>query len=184
MASYGCANKRMVSVLAIAALGGLLAFAGCSGGPKYPDSEAAVNNALAQDNLSAVHVSQNRNTGVITLTGTLSSQQQKLRAEDDARSSAPKYTVADETAVVAPPTAVVAAQSDTDIAIQDRFNRELKEHRYFAHDTIAAKSTNGKVVLTGTVRTEFDKREAEKLAKAIPNVHQVENDLTIAPRGK
>ncbi|MGO8720574.1 MAG: BON domain-containing protein [Acidobacteriaceae bacterium] len=172
-------HKYLLSALVVTGLGGVLMVAGCSSGPKYPDSESAVTSALAQEDLGNVHASQDRDKGVITLTGTVSSQEQKLQAEDAARQAAPKYAVADETTVVPPPSAVVSAQSDTDIAIQDRFNEEVKKHRYLAEDDITAKSTQGDVVLTGTVRTNFNKHEAEKLAKAIPNVHKVENDLNV-----
>jgi hyperosmotically inducible periplasmic protein len=173
--------NRYFSTLVITGLGGVLLLAGCSEGPKYPNSKPAVTSALAQDNLSNLVVSQDRQKGVITLTGTVPSQEKKFQAEDIVKNAAPKYTLADETTVVPPPSAVVPAQSDTDIAIQDQFNKDVKKHRYLADDDMTAKSTNGDVVLTGTVRTDFDKREAEKLAKAIPNVQKVENNLQVEP---
>lgn len=181
MAKRNEGRTRLLSASVIAGLGAVLLVAGCSGGPKYPNSRPAVISSLAQDNLSNLDVSQNRNTGVITLTGTVTSQESKLQAEAIVRNAAPKYTLADETTVVPPPSAVVQGPSATDLAIQDNFNKEVKKHRFLDRpgDNIVAKSTNGNVVLTGTVRTNFDKHEAEKLAKAIPNVHKVENDLKI-----
>ncbi len=82
--------------------------------------------ALMLDNLSNVHISQDRNKGVITLTGTVPSQEKKLLAENAIKQAAPSYTIADEIAVTPPPSPVVTTQSDTDIAIQDRFNAEVK----------------------------------------------------------
>ena len=82
--------------------------------------------ALMLDNLSNVHISQDRNKGVITLTGTVPSQEKKLLAENAVKQAAPSYTIADEIAVTPPPSPVVTTQSDTDIAIQDRFNAEVK----------------------------------------------------------
>jgi len=43
------------------------------------------------------------------------------------------------------------------------------------------KSTNGVVVLSGSVKTEADKLEAQKLAKAVPNVQQVVNEIDVKP---
>ena len=167
------------SALVLVGLGGVLLVAGCSSGPKVSNSEPTVTSSLAQDNLSNLIVSQDRKKGVITLTGTVPSQLKKLQAEDIVREAAPKYTLADETTVVPPPSAVVQGPSATDLAIQHEFNQEVKKHRYLADDDITAKSTQGDVDLIGTVRTNFDKREAAKLAESIPNVRKVENDLKV-----
>jgi BON domain len=71
-----------------------LIFAGCNNGPKYPDSESAVNNALTQNNLGSIHVSQDRDKGVVTLTGTVPNQDQKAQAENVAKGAASAYTIA------------------------------------------------------------------------------------------
>lgn len=172
-------NFWTVTTLVTASFAGICLM-GCGGGPKYANVEPGVKNALAMDNLKSVSVSQDRNTGVITLTGTLPSEQKKLQAEDIAKGAAPKYTLADETTVVPTPSAVVTP-NPADIAIQTQFNKEVKEHHFLDRpgDDIKATATNGDVVLTGKVRTDYDKRQAEKLAKGIPNVHQVKNDLTV-----
>ena len=47
--------------------------------------------------------------------------------------------------------------------------------------SISVKSTNGVVVLSGSVKTEADKLEAQKLAKAVPNVQQVVNEIDVKP---
>lgn len=178
MAMRGKMARRLSIV---AGLAGAMVVAGCSSGPKYPDSEANVNTALTQNNLGAIHVSQDRDKGIITLTGTVPTDAQKEQAESVAKEAASAYTIADQIAVVPPEnaSAVKAANSDIDDAIQDRFKAELKRHSYFKGDDISVKSTNGSVTLSGTVRTEFDKRQAEKLAKAIPNVQQVVNEIQV-----
>ena len=173
-------NLCIVTTLVVAGLAGVCAMVGCNSGPKYANVKPRVQNALAMDNLNGISISQDRNKGVITLTGTLSSEQRKLQAEDIAKGAAPKYTVADETTVVPPPSAVVTP-SPTDIAIQTQFNKVVKSHSFLDRpgDDIKATATKGDVVLTGKVKTDYDKRAAEKLAKEIPNVHQVKNDLTV-----
>jgi osmotically-inducible protein OsmY len=175
-------NQRFISSLVITGLAAACLLAGCNSGPKYPNSKAEVTRSLTQDRLSNLTVSQDRSRGVITLTGTVPSQEKKLQAEDIAKSAAPKYKVVDETTVVPPPSAVVAAKpSWKDVAIQDKFDQEVKQHHFLDRwgDNINVKSINGDVVLSGKVRTEYDKREVEKLAKSIANVQKVENNLTV-----
>ncbi|MGH9617486.1 MAG: BON domain-containing protein [Acidobacteriaceae bacterium] len=174
-------RKGITRAFAIASLAGGLLLGGCQSNPKYPDSKDAVNNALTQNNLGAIHVAQDQTKGVITLTGTVPSQDQKSQAESVAKQAAPNYTIADEIAVVPPQNAnaTQAANSDIDSAIEDNYKAELKKHSYFKHDDISVKSTNGSVMLTGTARTAYDKKEAGKLAKAVPNVKQVVNEIEV-----
>lgn len=175
------AGRWVGRILATAGLAGALIFAGCNNGPHYPDSEAAVNNALTQNNLGSIHVSQDRDKGVITLTGTVPSPDQKTQAENVAKGAASAYTIADEIAVVPPQnaSATQAANSDTDSAIEDNFKAEIKKHRNLDDQSIDIKAKNGAVVLSGTVRTEAQKREAKRLAKGIPNVQQVVNEIKV-----
>ena len=181
MFSKRIGSKLALNALAIAGLAGILTVAGCNNGPHYPDSKDAVNNALTQNNLGSIHVSQDRDKGVITLTGTVPTQDQKTQAESVAKQAAATYTVADEIAVVPPANAdaTKAANSDTDDAIEDSFKAELKKHHNLDDQSISVKSKNGAVVLSGSVKTEAQKREADKLAKAVPNVQQVVNEIEV-----
>ena len=174
-------QKVTSKVFAIASLAAGLVIAGCNSNPKYPDSKAAVNNSLTQNNLGAIHVSQDQTKGVITLTGTVPSDSQKTQAESVAKQAAPNYTIADEIAVLPPQNAdaTKAANSDTDNAIEDYFKAELKKHRNLNDQDISVKAKNGAVVLTGSVKTEAQKREAERLAKHVPNVQQVVNEIEV-----
>ena len=171
--------------MATASLAGALMIAGCSNNPHYADSKDAVNNALTQNNMGAIHVSQDRDKGVMTLTGTVPNEDQKTQAESIAKQAAPTYTVADQIAVVPPANAdaAKAANSDTDSAIEDSFKAELDKHRNLKDQSISVKSKNGSVTLSGSVKTEAQKREAEKLAKKVPNVQQVVNEIDVK-RGK
>jgi hyperosmotically inducible protein len=177
-------KKGTTRMFAIASLAVGLVIAGCSSSPKYPDSKEAVNNSLTQNNLGAIHVSQDQTKGVITLTGTVPSDSQKSQAESVAKQAAPQYTVADEIAVVPPQNAdaTKAANSDTDDAIEDTFKADLKKHRNLDDQDISVKAKNGAVELTGSVKTEAQKREAERLAKHVPNVQQVVNEIEVKPR--
>jgi hyperosmotically inducible protein len=176
-------KNGITKAFAIASLAGGLLIAGCNNNPKYPDSKEAVNNSLTENNLGAIHVSQDQGKGVITLTGTVPSDSQKTQAESVAKQAAPNYTIADEIAVVPPQNAdaTKAANSDTDDAIEDSFKADLKKNRNLDDQDISVKSKNGAVVLTGSVKTAAQKREAERLAKHVPNVQQVINELEVKP---
>jgi osmotically-inducible protein OsmY len=182
-------NRRFVSSLTIMGLAAACLLAGCNNGPKYPDSKPQVTSSLAQDNLSNLTVSQDRKNGVITLTGTVPSKEEKLQAEDIAKTAAPKYRIADQTTVApaassgAPVTSAVVAgtPSQTDAEIQQQFNAKVNLHHSLARagNTITGTSKNGVLIITGKVRTKAEKREVEKLANSIPHVQQIEDDLTI-----
>lgn len=176
-------NNLAWKAIAIAGLAGAMMIGGCNSNPKYADSKDAVNNSLTQNNLGAIHVAQDRDKGVITLTGTVPTDDQKTQAESIAKTAAPTYTIADEIAVVPPANAdaTKAANSDTDDAIESNFKAELKMHHNLDDQSISVKSKNGTVELTGSVKTTAQKREAEKLAKKVPNVQQVVNELEVKP---
>ena len=74
-----------------------------------------------------------------------------------------------------------AAASDTDSAIEDNFKAAIKKHRNLDDQSISVKSKNGSVLLTGSVKTAAQKREAARLAKGVPNVQQVVNELEVKP---
>ncbi len=176
-------GNKAWSAIAAASLAGVLMIVGCNNNPKFSDSKDAVNNSLTQNNLGSIHVSQDRDKGVITLTGTVPTDDQKTQAESIAKTAAPTYTIADEIGVVPPENAgaTKAANSDTDDAIEDSFKAELKKHHNLDDQSISVKSKNGAVVLSGSVKTRAQKREADKLAKGIPNVQQVVNELEVKP---
>ncbi|MHB1937775.1 MAG: BON domain-containing protein [Acidobacteriaceae bacterium] len=174
-------KNGMTKMFAVASLAGGLLIAGCNNNPKYPDSKDAVNNSLTQNNLGAIHVSQDQDKGVITLTGTVPNDAQKTQAETVAKQAAPNYTIADEIAVVPPDNAgaTKAANSDIDDAIEDNYKAELKKNRSLNAQDISIKSKNGAVILSGSVKTSAQKREAERLAKHVPNVQQVVNEIEV-----
>jgi len=177
-------QKIALKAITIAGLASFLMVAGCNNKPKYPDSKDAVNNSLTQNNLGSIHVSQDEDKGVITLTGTVPNDGQKMQAENVAKQAAPQYTIADEIAVVPPndASATKAALSDTDTAIEDTFKADLKQHRALNDQSIDIKAKNGAVILSGSVKTMAQKKEADKIAKKVPNVQQVVNELKVEPK--
>src|ERR1700748_1463721 len=75
---------------------------GCTTQPAHPDDKSAVTNTLRNNSLIDVGVSQDQDKGVITLTGSVNSQDQKSQAETLAKGAAPTYTIANEIGVRPP----------------------------------------------------------------------------------
>lgn len=162
-------------------LAGALVVAGCKA--SHPDEKSAVTTSLSSNNLSAVSVSQDREKGVMTLTGSVDTQDQKNQAESLAKQSAPDYTIADEIGVRPPGDSQAGSvASNRDSAIEDNFKADLKEHKNLNDQSISASAKNGTLVLKGTVKTVSQKEEAEKLAKSVPNVQQVVNEIEVNPK--
>lgn len=162
---------------------GALVVTGCQNKSAHPDEKPAVTSSLSSNNLGDVSVSQDRDKGVMTLTGNVGSDDQKTQAENLAKQAAPDYTVADEIGV-RPPGAESQAKSvssDLDSAIEDNFKASLKANKNLDDQSIHASAKNGTLVLKGTVKTVKQKKEAEKLAKQVPNVQQVVNELEVKP---
>jgi len=169
---------------AAAMLAGALAVAGCHNA-SHPDEKDAVRNALNSNKLYSINPSQDRDKGVITLTGNVGSDDLKAQAETVAKQAAPDYTIANEIAVQ--PTGADSSQanavsSNLDSAIEHNFKASIKAHKYLDSQSIHYAAKNGTLVLKGTVKTDEQKREAESLAKQVPNVQQVVNELKVKPK--
>ena len=179
MKSTNSTRKLLLSSAAV--LAGAMIVAGCNK-PAHPDEKSAVNDALKNNNLSAVSVSQDRDKGVMTLKGNVDSQDLKNQAENIARQAAPDYTVADEIGVRPPGESTAGSvASNLDSAIEDNYKAMIKAHASLNDQSISASAKNGTLVLKGSVKTAKQKKEAEDLAKKVPNVQQVVNEIEIKP---
>lgn len=162
-------------------VGGLM-IAGCHNEPAHPDEKSAVTSTLKSNNLDAVNVSQDRDKGVMTLTGNLDSADLKSQAETLAKQAAPDYAIADEIGVrPAGESNAGSIASNLDSAIEDNFKASLKSHKNLDDQSIHYSAKNGTLLLKGTVKTVQQKKEAESLAKQVPNVQQVVNEIEIKP---
>lgn len=178
-------NKKQRKFLSgsVAILAGVLVVSGCNSKPAHPDEKSAVTNAMSGNNLSDVSVSQDQEKGVMTLSGDVASADQKAQAESLARQAAPDYTVANEIGVR--PSGVEgqakAVDSNLDSAIEDNFKASLKANTNLDDQSIDYSAKNGTLVLKGSVKTAAQKAEAGKLAKEVPNVQQVVNEIEVKP---
>lgn len=150
---------------------------------QFPDEKSSVNSVMSTNNLSNVSVSQDREKGVMTLSGSVASDDQKTQAQSLAKQAAPDYTIANEIGVEPPgdQSQAKAVASNLDSAIEDNFKASLKAHENLNDQSIDCSAKNGTLVLKGSVKTERQKREAGKLAKEVPNVQQVVNEIEVKP---
>jgi len=158
-----------------------LALAACNQGPKHPDVKYRVDTAMTQNNLGVVKVSQDQDKGVITLTGDVDSEDQKAEATNVAAQAAPGYAISNELGVRAVGQAgrARAVDSSLDSVIEDNFKASLKAHKNLDDQHISYDAKNGTLVLKGSVKTPAQRDAAQKLAKAVPNVKQVINEIQV-----
>lgn len=167
------------STLVIAAS---LALSGCRG-HDHPDDRMAVYNALNQHDLRSVTVSQDRHAGTITLSGIVGSNDNKQRAEQIAKLAAPDYSIVDrlqvETAGLQSEIKSATANAQLDSAIEDHFRARLASHKALKGRNIKCYASNGTLTLKGTVKSYQERKQAEELARKVPEVQKVVNELEI-----
>ncbi|MGH9744036.1 MAG: BON domain-containing protein [Candidatus Acidiferrum sp.] len=155
-------------------------FSGCSSTPtKSPDVTDAVRSSLDQAGLKNVSVSQDRDKGVVTLTGTTASDADKSQAESIAKSIAGSQVVSDQISVQPPGDESTAKKvnSDLDEGIEKDFDAVLVGHKL--DSVVKYDVKNGVVTLTGHVNSQSKRSWVEKLAAGVPNVKQVVNELQV-----
>ncbi len=174
--------KRGVGTLLVAVcMLGLIALAGCNRDAQHPDVKDDVNNAMTRNNLGVVKVAQDRDKGVITLSGDVENADQKAQAESVAKQAAPGYAISDEIGVrpIGAESQAKAVDSNLDSAIQDNYKAALKAHKSLDDQSISYDAKNGTLVLKGSVKTAAQRNEANTLAKNIPNVKEVVNEIEV-----
>lgn len=149
--------------------------------PSYKD---AVAQAMKNDGFNDVKVDEDRDKGVITLNGMVRSEDEKAKAEADAKAAAPGLVVADQLSVE--PQGVESQaksiESNVDQAIKDNYKAALIGNR-LEDQNINYDVKNGVITLTGTVENMHLRAEAEKIAASVPNVEQVVNELKVKHKG-
>ena len=143
----------------------------------YKDS---VKTALEQADLKDVTVSEDVDKNTITLGGTLHSEDAKQNANDVAKANAGTRLVVNEVSVqpVGQESEAKKVASNLDDGIENNYKAALvskgldKEHIRFD-------AKNGVLKLKGSVKTPAQRKEAEQLAQAVPNVQQVLNELDV-----
>lgn len=140
--------------------------------PQKPDEVDSVVHALVTNGFGNVNVSQDRTKGTITLTGSVQSQERKSYAEQIAHVNASDYVIANEINVT-PPSPTVAELTE------DKFKAALEAHKDLDLQDIKYETKGDTLFLSGSVHTVHQRAEAVKLAKAVPNVERVVDEIKV-----
>jgi osmotically-inducible protein OsmY len=169
--------KPCLSLLAVAIVGTL---AGCStASSKSADVSATIRASLDQAGFKDVSASQDRDKGVVTLSGHVAADADKAQAESIAKSIAGNEVVSNQIAVL-PPGAereTKNVNSDLDKGIGSNLDAALiGDH---LHESVKYAVRNQVVTLTGEVNSQSKRARAEAVASSVPNVQQVVNELQV-----
>jgi hyperosmotically inducible periplasmic protein len=170
------ARKLLTAVLPLILVGALT---GCSNTNKAPDVADSIRKSLNDSGYKDVSVSQDRDKGVVTLSGTVATATDKAQAEAIAKSGAGAQVVADEIAVRPPGNESDAktVDSDLDKGIEKNVDAVLVKNKMSKDVRYDVK--NGVVTLKGKVVSQGRRAQVEKVVETVPNVKQVVNEVEV-----
>ena len=148
---------------------------------KSPDVADSVRKTLDQSGLKDVSSTQDRDKGVVTLGGHVSNEEDKARAQTLAKAIAGTQVVANQIEVL-PTGDKDASRVNTELDRAIEHNLEAAFVADKLEDQVKFSVTSKTVTLTGNVRSHSVRARAEAVAKAVPNVEQVVNELQITKR--
>ncbi len=165
------------AMLAVAMVGTLAACSTASS--KSPDVADSIRTSLDQAGLKDVSASQDREKGVVTLSGHVAADGDKVQAESIARSLAGGEVVSNQIGVLSPgaESKTAAINADLDKGIESNLDAALITDRL--HESVKYAVKNHVVTLTGEVDSQRKRARAEELASAVLNVQQVVNELQV-----
>jgi hyperosmotically inducible periplasmic protein len=168
--------SRLFPAVATLLVAGVL---GCSSTPKSPEVADRIRASLRQAGLQDVSVSQDVDKGVVTLSGNVPGDADKAQAEAIAKSIAGVQVVSDQIAVRPPGDENTAKKVDSalDQGIEKNLDAVLIQRKL--EKDVKYDVKNGVVTLKGEVRSQATRDVVEKLARAVPNVQQVVNELQV-----
>ena len=169
--------KSFVTLVPVLLVAGLL---GCSNTPpKSPDVTDSIRRSLDQSGYKDVSVSQDRDKGVVTLSGTVAADSDKAQAESLAKSAAAGQVVANQIAVRPPgvESAAKTVDSDLDKAIEKNLDAALVKRKMDKGVRYDVK--NGVVTLKGDATSQSRRAAIEQIANGVPNVKQVVNEMQV-----
>lgn len=145
-----------------------------------PDAKPAVEDALKAAGFNNISVSQDRDKGVITLTGDVQTDADKDKAAQIAQNAAQGMVIANEIGVRPEDNASAAKSVDkhTDAAIEDHMKAAIAAHKW-ENQHIRFDAKNGVLTLKGDVDTNRQRDQVNQAASKIPGVQQVVNELQV-----
>jgi osmotically-inducible protein OsmY len=169
--------KMWAPVLAVVVAATL---AGCSTtSTKSADVADKIRTSLDQAGFKDVSASQDRDKGVVTLSGKVAGENDRLQAESIAKSIAGDQVVSNQIAVLPPGVEGDAKKvnSDLDKGIESNLDAALIKDQL--HDSVKYAVKNHVVTLTGEVDSQSKRARAERVASGVLNVQQVVNELQV-----
>lgn len=135
---------------------------------------------LADQRVGASDIRVDTANGVVTLRGTVGTDDERRAAGALARRVNGVASVNNllRRGPAAERQAVAASDEDVRRAVRDRFGRDAR----FRYSPIGVRADKGIVTLTGPVDTLENRARASELARAVPGVRAVTNDLLERPR--
>ncbi len=170
-------TRKFVSILALTFAISMIA---CSDrNAKMPDVAGDIRHALDQAGLNDVSVNQDRDKGVVKLSGKVRREDDKTRAESIAQSIAGTEVVSNEIAVRPNGDEGTARKVDSDLdsAIDKNLDAMLVQHRL--KDDVRYDVNNGVVTLKGDVHSQDERASVQRMAERVPNVKQVVNEIEV-----
>ena len=149
--------------------------------------DSIIKNQLKQANLNDVNVKLDNDKKVVTLDGSVQTDDQKTEAEQIAKTAAPDYVVSNQIGVRPENASGEASKVDSNLddAIKSDW-KALEAKNQWGNQHISTDVKNGVLTLKGDVDTQEQRTTIEKAAAKIPNVTQVVNELDVksAKHGK
>jgi len=161
--------------MVIGALASAVSVGACQRGPDVEKmAEGALESIALEDHVDAKF---DRSAGVVRLSGTVDSVDERTRAADAVKASiGTRAQVANEIVVEG---AHAKAADDLDAGIEERFETLMENTPDVDSSDVALRVANGVVTLTGTVPRDVDRTKIEGLVRSIPGVFQVVNAVTV-----
>jgi osmotically-inducible protein OsmY len=176
--------RLRLPVLSIAILAATIILSGCHN-KEHPDDRMAVYNTLDKNYLRSVTVSQDRGKGTITLNGIVGSMATRQMAEKLAQQAAPEYQILNRLQVqstgLQDDIQAATQKQQLDSSIEQNFKAMIADVPSLKSEKIQYTAFHGTLMLKGTVRSRKEREQAEDLAKRIPQVQHVDNQLQIRP---
>jgi osmotically-inducible protein OsmY len=69
--------------------------------------------------------------------------------------------------------------TQTDILLGDKVSSALQRNPYISGRSLFFETTQGRVVLKGTVRSYFQKQMAQEAIRSLDGVHEIQNELQV-----
>ncbi len=130
------------------------------------------------DAIKSTDISVKTHSGVVTLSGFVTSQDQAELAVNAAKKVEGVKSVSDKLHVKDSTKASVSGYAG-DAATTSEIKAKLLADSNVPSRNVKVETTNGVVQLSGTVKTQAQSDRAEGIAKAIEGVKSVKNDLTV-----